>query len=111
MDNPVDINDIEAFIDGLKVSFDSLDQIEPNNSKGFQAQLAKAISELRLKRVSHIEPLPKMLGHITKEDLKEFFLEELNQLKTLLEENNYHHRKRFELVMKITKLREKINNF
>jgi hypothetical protein len=111
MDNPVDIRDIEAFIDGLKVSFDSLEKIETNDSKGFQAQLAKAISELRLKKVAHTEPLPKMLGHVTKDDLKAFFLKELEDLKALLENNAYKPRRKFKLVMQITQLREKINRF
>ena len=111
MDNQVDIRDIESFIDGLKLSFDSLDQIDSNDSKGFQAQLAKAISELRIKKVAHTKPLPKMLGHVTKKDLKNYLLEELNNLKEILENNKYNRRRRFELVMKITQLREKVNRF
>ncbi|TXT56293.1 MAG: hypothetical protein BAJALOKI2v1_590016 [Promethearchaeota archaeon] len=111
MDDPIEITDLEAFIEGLKTSFDSLEDAEPKTSQGFQAQLAKAISELRLKKMARTEKIPKHLGHVTKEDLKNFFLNELQYLKGLLESNDFNNRKKFELVMKITKLREKINNF
>ena len=55
MMNSVDIEDFEAFINGLKVSFDSLEHVKSNNSKGIQAQMAKAISLLREKRLDKIE--------------------------------------------------------
>ncbi|GAH72864.1 unnamed protein product, partial [marine sediment metagenome] len=80
----VDIEDLEAFIDGLKVSFDTLENIDPTQSKGFQAQMAKAISDLRLKRAAKIEPLPKHIGRFTKEDLKKLLLKELESLQNHL---------------------------
>jgi hypothetical protein len=111
MDDPIEITDLEAFIEGLKTSFDSLEDAEPNSSQGFQAQLAKAISKLRLKKMARTEKMPEHLGHVTKADLKQFFLNELKYLNQLLESNEFNNRKKFELVMKIAKLREKINNF
>jgi len=106
----IDIEDLEAFINGLKVSLDTLDDIDPEQARGFQAQLAKAISDLRLKRAAKIEPLPKHIGHFTKEDLKNYLLKELEELKDHLDSTDYSSRRKFELVMKITKLREQINS-
>ncbi|MBY9006550.1 MAG: hypothetical protein KGD63_07305 [Candidatus Lokiarchaeota archaeon] len=109
--DPINIEDLEAFINGLKVSFDSLEHIQTNNSQGVQAQVAKAISQLRAKKLDKIEPLPRLLGHITKEDLKNLFLNRLEKLKYILESNNYPKSRKFNLVMKIVKLREKVNSF
>ncbi|MFX1302375.1 MAG: hypothetical protein ACFE9X_03365 [Promethearchaeota archaeon] len=106
----VDIEDLEAFINGLKDSFDTLEGLDPTKSRGFQAQLAKAISDLRLKRAAKIEPLPKHIGHFTKEDLKNYLLKELESLQNLLDSSDYNRRRKFDLVMKITKLREQVNN-
>ncbi|MFX1502564.1 MAG: hypothetical protein ACFFDH_16500 [Promethearchaeota archaeon] len=106
----VEIEDLEAFIDGLKNTFDTLENIDPNQSKGFQAQLAKAISDLRLKRAAKIEPLPKHIGRFTKKDLKNLLLKELQSLQNDLDSSNYNWRKKFELVKKIALLREQVNN-
>jgi len=106
----VDIEDLEAFINGLKDSFDTLENIDPTKSKGFQAQLAKAISDLRLKKAAKIEPLPEHIGHFSREDLKKFLLRELETLKNLLDSSDYNRKRKFDLVMKITKLREQVNN-
>ncbi len=100
-----DIEDIEAFIDGLKTSFDSLDMA--NMTQGFQMQLAKAISSLRVKKVAKIEPNPKFIGQV---DLKNFLLNKLEFLKNVLNsEGIYKSNRKFKLVMEIAKLREKIN--
>ncbi|MHA1107137.1 MAG: hypothetical protein ACTSPN_15700 [Promethearchaeota archaeon] len=48
-DEKIDIRDLEAFIDGLKSTMDTLDGVDPSKSKGFQAQLAKAISNLTIR--------------------------------------------------------------
>lgn len=109
--DPVDINDIESFIDGLRQSFDCLEEIEPDGSKGTQAKLAKAISQLREKKLDRIPAIPKFLGVVKKEDIKKFFLDQLNYLKVLLESSEYSENDKFKLVMKITQLREKINEF
>ncbi|MBD3214954.1 MAG: hypothetical protein GF311_20250 [Candidatus Lokiarchaeota archaeon] len=111
MSDQVEIEDLQAFIDGLQVSFDSLELSESTDSKGIQAQMAKAISQLREKKLDKIKPLPKLLGHVTKEDLKNYFIKQLNDLRDILETNNYNKRKKFQLVMQITQLREKVNNF
>lgn len=106
----VDIDDLEAFIKGLKHSIDSLDQYDKNLSQGFQAKLAKAISQLRVKKMDKIEPLPDHIGNLSGEDVKKFLLNKLNQLKTMLESGEYLQSRRFKLVMEIAKLREKINS-
>jgi hypothetical protein len=104
----IDIRDLESFIDGLKTSLDMLDGVDPSKSKGFQANLAKAISELRVKRVQQFDPLPKILGNVTKEDIKNYLIKELDKLNQYLESQEYP-RGKFDLVMKIVKLRAEIN--
>ena len=106
----VEIKDLEAFIDGLKVSIDTLENVDPSKAKGFQAQLAKAISDLRIKRAAKIEPLPEHIGHFTKEDLKNYLLKELGSLRDHLDSTDYNWRRKFDLVKKIALLRERINS-
>ncbi len=106
----IEIEDLEAFINGLKDSFDTLESIDPTQAKGFQAQMAKAIIDLRSKRAAKIEPLPKHLGHFTKEDLKNYLLKELESLQDLLDSSDYNRRRKFELVKKIALVREQVNN-
>jgi hypothetical protein len=105
----IDIKDLESFIDGLKISMDSLDGVDPSQSKGFQAQLAKTISDLRVKRVEKFEPLPKILGKVTKEGIKNYLLKELNKLMDYLETQEYPRGGKFALVKKIVDLRAEIN--
>ena len=108
MVDPIDIEDLEAFIQGLQTSFDDLGNADPTESKGFQSQLARAISMLRMKKSEKSEQPPLFVGKFTKEDLKNFLLNKLEQLKTLLEENQAYPSKKFKLVMEITQLRAKI---
>jgi len=104
-DDHIDIDDIESFIDGLKTSFDTLE--EANMEQGFQMQLAKAISTLRIKKIAKITPIPKT---IRPRDMKKILLRELEDLKNLLDSGNYPSTKKFKVVMDIAKLRETINN-
>lgn len=106
----VEIEDLEAFIDGLTTSFDTLGDIDPSKAKGFQAQLAKAISDLRTKRAAKIEPLPSHIGHFTKDDLKELLLKELETLQNDLDASDYNRRRKFVLVKKIALIREQVNS-
>jgi hypothetical protein len=105
----IDIRDIEAFIKGLKTSLDMLDGVDPAESKGFQAQLAKAISNLRVKRSEKLEHIPKILGHVTKEDIKKHLIKELDQLMNYLDSKKYPEGK-FKLVKQIVDLRAEINS-
>ena len=107
-DNKIDISDLESFIDGLKISLDMLDGADPSQSKGFQASLAKTISALRIKRTEKFEPLPKILGNVTKEDIKKYLLKELERLMDYLDNQKYPQGK-FDLVKKIVHLRAEIN--
>lgn len=109
MTEPVDINVLETFIKDLQKSIDSLEQADPAESKGFQAQLAKAISILRSKKLAKIETIPPFTEHIKKEELKSFLLNELKLLENLLDSYDYPVRKKFNLLKKVVELREKIN--
>ena len=107
-DDKIDISDLESFISGLQTSLDMLDGADPSQSKGFQASLAKTISALRIKRTEKFEPLPKILGNVTKEDLKKYLLKELEHLMKNLKATEYPKGK-FALVKKIVHLRAEIN--
>ena len=108
MSDRIDISDLESFIDGLKTSLDMLDGADPSQSKGFQASLAKTISTLRIKRTEKFKPLPKILGNVTKDDIKNYLLKELEQLMDYLDNQKYP-RGKFDLVKKIVHLRAEIN--
>ncbi|MGQ4876096.1 MAG: hypothetical protein ACP6IY_18680 [Promethearchaeia archaeon] len=109
MKDPIDIEDLEAFIEGLKVSFDSLGEADPLESKGFQSQLARAISMLRLKKQEKIKSKPEFIPQMNKDELKNFLLNKLEFLKTLLKDYELYPSRKFRLVMQITKLRERIS--
>jgi len=106
----IDIADLEAFIGGLKDSLDTLGNLDPSKAQGFQAQLAKAISDLRSKKIDKIEPIPIHLGHFTREDLKIYLLKELKSLQDHLDITEYNRKRKFNLVMKIAKIREQVNS-
>ena len=108
MSDRIDISDLESFIDGLKTTLDMLDGADPSQSKGFQASLAKTISTLRIKRTEKFKPLPKILGNVTKDDIKNYLLKELEQLMDYLDNQKYP-RGKFDLVKKIVHLRAEIN--
>ncbi|TFG08978.1 MAG: hypothetical protein EU539_00880 [Promethearchaeota archaeon] len=99
----IDVEDIESFIDGLKKSFDSLEQV--SSHQGFQMQLAKAISTLRLKKVAKQKLLPKFEKSV---DLKDYLLERLEELKVIVESDEIVTSRKFRIVMEIAKLREKL---
>jgi hypothetical protein len=103
-DEHIEVDDIESFIEGLKESFDSLEGI--NSHQGFQMQLAKAISSLRVKKISKIDLSPKFIKPV---DLKEYLLEKLEELKGILESDDVISSKKFRLAMEIAKLRERLN--
>ena len=109
MSDQYDIDDIEAFIKGLKDTFDTLDESNPNASHGLQVQLAKAISVLRYKKFNKFKELPKFSESVSKEELKIFLINELEFLKNILDSDEANE-KRFDMVMKIAKLREQIND-
>ena len=83
-DDHIDIDDIESFIDGLKISFDTLE--EASMEQGFQMQLAKAISALRAKKIAKITTIPT---NIRPRDMKKVLLQELEDLKDLLDSGSY----------------------
>ncbi|MHA1805289.1 MAG: hypothetical protein ACTSU4_12305 [Promethearchaeota archaeon] len=107
--DPVDPKDLQSFIDGLKTSLDFLGEADPIESKGFQAQLAKAISKLRIKKVAKIDEIKPQFERFSREDLKQYLLEELKALKDRIELKDISSFKRYELALEITKLRERIS--
>ena len=110
--NQFDVDDIESFIKGLKDTFDTLDESDPNDTQGLQLQLAKAISLLRHKKVYLIEQTPKFTPAMpsSKEELKEILLDELEFLKKHLDSDEVKSMKKFNLALKIAKLRERISH-
>lgn len=106
----IDIADFEAFISGLKDSLDTLGNLDPGKAQGFQAQLAKAISDLRTKKTAKIEPIPIHIGHFTRGDLKKYLLKELGSLQDHLDSTDYNRIRKFNLVLKIAKIREQVNS-
>jgi len=105
------IDDIESFIEGLRDTFDSLNESDPKSYHGMQLQLARAISLLRHKKVAKIVQIPKVNSETpeSKEDLKNFLINKLEFLKNHLDSEKIVHSRKFRLLMEITKLREKIN--
>ena len=110
MKPPVDIDDLEAFINGLKVFLDSLESTELADSQGFQAQFAKAISVLRMKKNMLLELQPKFIEIKNKEELKILLHNKLELLIDKLDSKDYQGVGRFKLLMKITNLRARIND-
>jgi len=106
----IDVEDLEDFIKGLRSAFDSLEDSDPESSQGIQLQLAKAISHLRYKKIVKMEELPKLdlEAQSSKEDLKNFLLNKLEFLKIHLDSEDIPISRKFDYVMQITKLREKI---
>ena len=110
MEDPIDIEDLEAFINGLKNSFDALGNSDPTESHGFQSQIARTISMLRVKKQEKTPSEPDFVGKFTKEGLKTFLLKKLDDLKDLLDENQSYPSRKFKLVMQITQLRARIRD-
>ena len=110
--NDLDPENIELIINDLKTSFDNLEHGSLQETQGFQVKLAKTIASLRMLKASKIEaPVvhPKVKDETeTKTYLLnqlDFFIYLLDQLEGSSEEVQ---RKKFDLIMKIAKLREKI---
>ena len=110
VDDKLDIEDLEDFIKGLRTAFDSLEESYPKDAQGIQLQIAKAISLLRYKKIVKMEELPKidLATQSSKEDLKNFLLNKLEFLKNHLNSEDIPASRKFDLVMQITRLREKI---
>jgi hypothetical protein len=110
--DPVDIKDIESFIQGLKKSLDVLDEVQSEEKKGIQAQLAKAISKLREKKLDKTEPVPTALGDVSKQDLKKILLNQLAHLNNTLKSFDSSvspSKEKFKIIQEIANIREKID--
>ena len=105
------VQNLELIIKDLEKSIDSLENTTIySEAKGIQAKLARAISDLRGERINRIESIPINSGQASKQDLKNFLLLRIEDLKDLLESSDSNYRKKFDLLMEITQLRAKISN-
>ena len=103
----MDAENIDAIINDLKTSFDSLENVDIEQSQGFQVKLAKTIASLRALKVTQMAPAraPK------DKESRNYLLNQLDFFVYMLENvSDSDQEKKFELVMKIAKLREKINS-
>jgi len=110
MDFAYNINDLEAFINGLRVSFDQLDKAEVEESNGFQYRLSKVISNIRMKQREISEQEPSFNADLSREGMKRVLSKQLEQMKTFLQNGNMNGNKRSELLLKIKTLTERLEN-
>ena len=101
-------HNLELIIKDLENSIDSLDHKTPID--GIQAKLARAISELRGERISKIESIPINSVQASNQEMKNFLLLRIEDLKDLLDTSDINFKKKFDLLMEITQLRAKISS-
>ncbi len=104
------VQNLELIIKDLENSIDSLEDKTYIEARGIQAKLARAISELRGERISKIESIPINSGQASKQEMKNFLLLRIEDLKDLLDSSEINFKKKFDLLMEITQLRAKISN-
>jgi len=114
-DYDIDSENIDLIIQDLKKSFDNLEHGNIEQTQGFQIQLAKTITSLRLLKVSKLEENTVSGGKSDDENSKNFLLNQLDYFLYLLDQLDGSgietQKKKFDLIMKIAQLREKIRNF
>ena len=115
IDYDIDSENIDLIIHDLKKSFDNLEHGNVEQTQGFQIQLAKTITSLRLLKVSKLEENTVSGGKNDDENSKNFLLNQLDYFLYLLDQLDGSgvetQKKKFDLIMKIAQLREKIRNF
>jgi len=115
IDYDIDSENIDLIINDLKKSFDHLEHGNIEQTQGFQIQLAKTITSLRLLKVSKLEENTTSTGKSEDETSKNFLLNQLDYFLYLLDQLDGSgvetQKKKFDLIMKIAQLREKIRNF
>ncbi|MFX1276896.1 MAG: hypothetical protein ACFFAT_17875 [Promethearchaeota archaeon] len=115
MGQDIDSENIDLIINDLKNSFDNLEHGNLDQTQGFQLKLAKTIASLRQLKVSKIEDNTLISNREDDETSKNFLLNQLDYFLYLLEQLDGSgaetQRKKFDLIMKIAKLREKIREF
>lgn len=103
----LDAENIDAIINDLKISFDSLENVDIEQSQGFQVKLAKTIASLRAMKVSNMEAARSLKD----KESKNYLLNQLDFFVYMLEGmDDSDQKKKFDLIMKIAKLREKISS-
>jgi len=115
IDYDIDSENIDLIIKDLKKSFDNLEHGNIEQTQGFQIQLAKTITSLRLLKVSKLEENTLRTGKSDDENSKNFLLNQLDYFLYLLDQLDGSgvetQKKKFDLNMKIAQLREKIRHF
>ena len=102
------VQNLELIIKDLEKSIESLEN--KTSIEGIQAKLARAISDLRGERISKIESIPIKSGQASKQEMKNFLLLRIEDLKDLLDSSDINFKQKFDLLMEITQLRAKISN-
>jgi hypothetical protein len=103
----IDAENLDLIIKDLKTTFDSLENVDIEQSQGFQVKLAKTIASLRAMKVA------KMTAASTPKDKesRNYLVNQLDFFVYMLENmDDSDQKKKFDLIMKIAKLREKINS-
>jgi len=109
MKDDYDIEDLEAFIKGLKDTIDFLDEVDPEIAQEFQQKIAKAISMLQYKKIAKIASFPKF----DKKDVKNFLCNKLEFLLLKarnLDPDDISVSERIKFVKNIAKLKEYLKN-
>ena len=108
----LDPENIDMIIKDLKTSFDNLEHKDIEETAGFQLKLAKTIATLRAMKVLSIEDSTDSFKTKEQKDSRNYLLNQLDFFVYMLEQiddsSPENQRKKFELIMKIAQLREKL---
>ncbi|MFX1395477.1 MAG: hypothetical protein ACFFAS_00365 [Promethearchaeota archaeon] len=111
-DTAIDSENIDLIIRDLKASFDNLENADVEETQGFQVKLAKTITSLREMKVSMTEGQEASFSDLQNKDSRNYLLNQLDFFVYMLDQIDStkieNQRKKFDLIMKIAKLREKL---
>ena len=111
----LDKENIDLIIEDLKISFDSLEKAGSEKAQGFQVQLAKTIASLRQTKVLQMDAPTFPLKDDENLDSKTYLSNQLDFFLYLLDQMDgtsvTSQKKKYELILKIAKLREKLQEF
>ena len=111
----LDPENIDMIIKDLKISFDNLEHKDIKETAGFQVKLAKTIASLRAMKVLKLEDSEESTRSKEEKDSRNYILNQLDFFLYMLDQmdgsNPEHQKKKFELIMKIAQLREKLREF
>ncbi|MBN1800876.1 MAG: hypothetical protein JW891_05175 [Candidatus Lokiarchaeota archaeon] len=111
-ENAIDPENIDLIIRDLKTSFDNLEKADFQETQGFQVKLAKTIASLREMKVSMAGDQSANPSGAQDKDSRNYLLNQLDFFLYMLDQiddsKTENQRKKFDLIMKIAKLREKL---